>query len=109
MSFATSSQQPGSPLNFRVRVSKAKGDKALWGGAGIDNPLTGTDAYILVRVDERGEPIELFKQPTRGSPPKLVAKLEPGETFLVAIDKAVAITARCAKDTFVDCAFVAKG
>jgi hypothetical protein len=109
MSSASWSQRSASPLNFRVRVSHAKGDKALWGGAGVAAAITGTNAYLLVRVDERGERLELLKQPTPASPPTRVAILDPGESFLVSIDNAVSIIARCADDTFVDCAFITKG
>ena len=108
MSSGDSASRAGYPLTFRVKVSQAKGVKALWGGAGVLGALTATNAFLLVRVDDRGERIELSKKPTPGTPAAVVATLEPGETFLISIDNAVSITATCARDTFVDCAFVTK-
>lgn len=109
MSSSDMSPRGAYPLAFRVKVTHAKGIKALFGGAGVVAALTGSNAFLLVRVDDRGEPIELSKKPTTGTPAAVVATLNPGETFLVSIDNAVSITATCARDTFVDCAFVTKG
>lgn len=103
------SQRSTSPLSFRARVSKSKGEKSLFGGAGVVAALTGTNAYLLVRVDDRGEPTTIYKKPTPNTAAQAVATLQPGEAFLISIDNAVSISATCPDDTFVDCAFVTKG
>ncbi len=109
MSSGFSPSRDGYPIKFRVKVSKAKGARALWGGAGVASALTSTNAFLLVRVDDRGERVELSKRSLPGAPTVVVAVLEPGEVFLVSLDNAVSITATCSLDTFVDCAFVTRG
>lgn len=108
MTWAPKKHSEGYPMNYRMRISRNRGDVAIWGGLGVEAALTGTEGYIVVRVDERGEAVTVKKKPTAHTAAALVGVLKPGECYVVGIDNATAITASCATDSFIDCALVFK-
>jgi hypothetical protein len=94
-------------MTYRVKVSKEKSPRSLWGGPGVIQALTGTKLYLFLRVDDNGETITVEKKPTSTNPAAPVADLNAGECFVVPLDSAVAILASCKLDTFVYCTIFA--
>jgi hypothetical protein len=79
-------------FTYQARVSNEM--TYLWGGAGIQKDIAAP-FFLLCRVDEFGETIELVTESiANGRQPDQYGTLKPGETYIVALDQVCGVLAK---------------
>lgn len=100
---------------YRTKVTSRKAEQPsyLWGGAGISGTHdTSIEMLMLIRVDEEGETIR-FGINYGITPPKILGRLERGQSFVVQLKHVNNIYAFCdvsaSFDSWISCTFIAVG
>jgi hypothetical protein len=100
---------------YRVKVTKDPAGTYLWGGDGAAEVVVGGGFYLIFRVDEFGEEIDVTREDqTAAGNPENIGHFKPGETYAVHLvapsgKKIKGIKAVCSEkyvDTYVECAVV---
>ena len=89
--------------SYEVKIKRKRPRTALWGGEGITNPFSSTSLFLLIRVAEMGEEIEIFKQSYPAGPHASLGKLIPGEVYTLPLENVVSVTAASQFDVVVAC------
>jgi hypothetical protein len=95
--------EPNAFWNAPAYTVKVRGERYLWGSAGLTQNLKFEKPFILhIANDRAGEPVTIGTRVAAGAKTGL-GTIQPGECLSVSVDGISGVYAECALESVVHC------